>query len=221
MSEANDGKSRRDAVKKRARRPARGCLFFLLLLFFLALGAGAALWYFKPDLYGKLRGQLEGKAGEAMTKAGEAAGSLQAALPEKRDFLTLYYANPDFTKLVAVKKTISPQGDPEIRVRKAIELLTREGGPGTAPPLPQAIRLKAVYFGKDGVVTLDLLPGVGDLASWGVEGELLAVYSIVNSVADNVDSTQKVRILVGGKRVESLAGHVLIEEPLAPRRDLF
>ncbi|TAL15754.1 hypothetical protein EPN96_12310 [bacterium] len=214
MSDSSGGKSRKSAVKRRGRINKRGCLFLIFVIVFMLAGAGGALWYFKPDLFGKVKG-------EVTRRVGEAASALPSIKEGKRDSVTLYFADPKWTKLVAVKRPVASHGDPAVRVRKIIELLTREGGAGTAPPLPSSAKLKNAYFGKDGVIVVDMEPSLDEISSWGVSGELLAVYSIVNSVVENVEGATKVRILVDGKPKETLAGHVLIEEPLSPRRDIF
>lgn len=48
----------------------------------------------------------------------------------------------------------------------------------------------------------------------GSRAEILTVYGIVNSLV-GVESVEKVQILVNNERVLSLAGHVLIDEPLS------
>jgi len=41
----------------------------------------------------------------------------------------------------------------------------------------------------------------------GIENETLTVYSIVNSLAANIPSVKKVKILIQGQEVETLDGH--------------
>jgi spore germination protein GerM len=52
--------------------------------------------------------------------------------------------------------------------------------------------------------------------SGGSAGELLTVYSIVNTLAENIHGISRVQILVEGNEVETLAGHLDLREPLSP-----
>jgi hypothetical protein len=45
---------------------------------------------------------------------------------------------------------------------------------------------------------------------------MLTVYSIVNTAVANLDGIERVQILVEGKEVETLAGHLDLSKPLLP-----
>ena len=50
---------------------------------------------------------------------------------------------------------------------------------------------------------------------------MLALWSIVDTLAFNFPAdARRVRILVDGHEVESVGGHVALDAPLSPRRDL-
>ena len=48
--------------------------------------------------------------------------------------------------------------------------------------------------------------------------ELLTVYAIVNAVTANLPAVQRVQILVDGKEVDTIAGHVDVRRPLDAMR---
>jgi len=49
----------------------------------------------------------------------------------------------------------------------------------------------------------------------GALEETLTVYSIVDALTVNLPAILRVQILVGGKEVDTLAGHVDLRQPLA------
>ena len=49
----------------------------------------------------------------------------------------------------------------------------------------------------------------------GTTDELLSVYTIVNVLTLNLPAVHSVQLLVDGKEVETLAGHVDLRRPLA------
>jgi hypothetical protein len=44
--------------------------------------------------------------------------------------------------------------------------------------------------------------------------ELLTIYTIVNAITENLPAVTSVQLLVDGKEVETLAGHVDLRRPL-------
>ena len=61
---------------------------------------------------------------------------------------------------------------------------------------------------------VDLSPEVSTKHSGGSSTELLTVYAIVNAVAANLPTIQRVQILIDGREVDTLAGHVDLRRPL-------
>ena len=52
--------------------------------------------------------------------------------------------------------------------------------------------------------------------SGGSLDELLTVYALVNAVTTNVHEVAAVQILVDGREVDTLAGHIDLRQPLTP-----
>ena len=55
----------------------------------------------------------------------------------------------------------------------------------------------------------------------GSASELLAVYAVVNSIGLNVPEIRRVGVLVDGRPLDTLAGHLDLRRPLAPDRSLL
>ncbi len=82
-------------------------------------------------------------------------------------------------------------------------------------------RLKPVVVDK-GIATIDLSSEFVDGFSGGAEQESLTLNSIAHTLAACKESKiDKVRILVNGKSVESLGGHLDMTEPIEPLTDVL
>jgi hypothetical protein len=86
---------------------------------------------------------------------------------------------------------------------------------GYASAIPAGVTVRAVFAGARGEMYVDLSPEATTGHLGGSLDEVLAVYAIVNAVTINLPSVTAVQILVGGKEVDSLAGHVDLREPIA------
>lgn len=80
--------------------------------------------------------------------------------------------------------------------------------------LPEGTKILSYkYDAESKVATIDLGGTIKE--AQGSMGEIFAVYSIVNTLAD-VEGIDKVQILIEGEIVESLSGHIYLGEPLDP-----
>ena len=61
---------------------------------------------------------------------------------------------------------------------------------------------------------MDLSREVVNAHSGGSLDEMLTIYSIVNALAMNLPAVTSVQVLVDGKEVDTLAGHVDLRRPL-------
>ena len=97
------------------------------------------------------------------------------------------------------------------------ELLKGPSNPALLRNLPQDTVLRAAYLLPDGTALVDL-GGVTLSRGWsaGSHEELMAAYSIVQTVAANFAEVKRVRILINGVSAETLAGHVAIDRSLHP-----
>jgi hypothetical protein len=104
----------------------------------------------------------------------------------------------------------------------AVPMVVRELMKGPATPaglrlFPADTVVRAAYLLPEGTVIVDL--GGQTLAQgWGTGShqELMAAYSLVQSVTANFQEARRVRILLNGTPAETLGGHVSLARSLAP-----
>jgi hypothetical protein len=81
--------------------------------------------------------------------------------------------------------------------------------------VPADTRLRNVFVTDHGDAFVDLSGDVVAKHTGGSLDELFTVYTIVNALTVNLPAVQRVQILVDGKEVDTLAGHVDLRHPLA------
>lgn len=127
---------------------------------------------------------------------------------------TLFYGSADGAALVPVQREVTLA---EGTVPQAREILAAQLQP--APPpyvsvIPEGTALRAFYTTTRGDAFVDLSSDVSAKHPGGSSTELLTVYAIVNAVTANLPSIQRVQILIDGREVDTLAGHVDLRRPL-------
>lgn len=149
------------------------------------------------------------EAGPVVAAAGEREG-------EKKISVRLYYEAADGGGLVPEERAVPLAGDLGRQLQAVMEELVRGSETGLLPTLPAETKVLEVFVSARGVAYLDLSSEAQRAVTGGSRGELLAVYSIVNSVVVNFPAIKKVQVLIEDKPVSTLAGHVDLSRPLGP-----
>jgi spore germination protein GerM len=180
---------------------------------------GAALLVAAASLAWLLFVALPRWYGAPATRA-SAAPSAAAPLPPGRKIKArLYYVAEDGMRLVAVERDV-PYG--EGTVEQAREIINVQIAPvlnaGSQPlvsAVPPGTKLRALFVTEGGEAYVDLSREVSAAHVGGSVNELLTVYTMVNVLTANLPAVTSVQVLVDGKEVDTLAGHVDLRRPLA------
>jgi hypothetical protein len=126
---------------------------------------------------------------------------------------TLFYATAGGDGLLPVQREVPLA---EGLVAQGRQILTAQFAPPPAPyisAIPPGTTLRAFYVTEKGDAFVDV-SGISAAHPGGSLTELLTVHAIVNAVTANLPAVQRVQILVDGKEVDTIAGHVDIRQPL-------
>lgn len=121
----------------------------------------------------------------------------------------------DVRRHCLVQKTVQiPEGTVEDRIRAIVKALSRApANTDLARCVPPEASLRRVTV-AEGTATLDFDQAFAKRSFWaGSDTEILRLYGLVNAVT-HVEGVERVRLLVEGKPVESLGGHVETSGPL-------
>jgi spore germination protein GerM len=146
-----------------------------------------------------------------------AASSPAPAAPataERRINATLYYVSEDGMALVGTQREI-PFG--ETVLEQAEHIVRAQLAPAPQPlvsAVPAGTMLRALYVTQRGDAFVDLSADARTKHTGGALDELFTVYTIVNALTVNLPSVTRVQILIDGKEVDTLAGHVDLRNPL-------
>jgi hypothetical protein len=185
----------------------------------IAIFAAAAAWLLfsaLPRWYGQRRpSDAPGSAPAASTPAAAAARKITA---------TLYFISEDGMSLVGTQQEV-PFGEPI--AEQARYIVAAQLGAAPQPfvtAIPDGTSLRGLYITErecdpanstckhDAFV--DLSPEARTKHTGGALDELFTIYAIVNAVTVNLPTISRVQILVDGKEVDTLAGHVDLRHPL-------
>ncbi|HZR24604.1 MAG TPA: GerMN domain-containing protein [Vicinamibacterales bacterium] len=143
-----------------------------------------------------------------------AAPSTAPAPPGRKIKARLFYVAQDGTHLTGVEREIAYG---EGAVAQAREIVAAQVAPVAEPlvsAVPAGTSLRALFISDKGDAYVDFSHELVSSHPGGTTSELLTVYTIVDALAANLPAVRAVQILVDGKEVDTLAGHIDLRQPI-------
>ena len=182
-----------------------------------AIAAGWVLFFGLPKWYAARQAQPASAAG-AQATAPPSPSASSSSSPVRRITATLFFVTEDGMALTPVQREVPFGATTAEQARAILEAQLAPGGP-LASPIPGDTKLRDVFVTDRGDAFVDLSAEVAAKHGGGTLDELFTVYAIVDALTVNLPAISRVQILVDGKEVDTLAGHVDLRHPLAKSMD--
>jgi len=145
-----------------------------------------------------------------------AAATTTAPAPAESAHITatLFYASSDGRSLVPVRREVPLASTVVDQGRQILTVQLQEAPQPYVQVIPEGTTLRAFYVTDRGDAFVDLSGEIVSAHPGGSLNELLTVYAIVNAVVANLPAVQRVQLLVEGREVDTIAGHVDVRRPL-------
>jgi spore germination protein GerM len=176
--------------------------FLSTAVLILAFSAGALLFLLWPR-------------SDDGTATGAGTGPELAQGATRKIKAMLFYVSADGARLVPVERDVPFGEDTAEQARRIVEAQLASPPPEVASAIPPGTSLRALYVTDRGQAFVDLSREVTAAHPGGSVNEILTVYSIVEALTANLPAISTVQILVDGREVDTLAGHVDLRRPLS------
>ena len=135
---------------------------------------------------------------------------------------TLFFASEDGRGLRAVEHEVPLAEGTVAQARALVEAQLAAAAPAPlVSAIPAGTTLRGLYVSSRNEAFVDLDTAVRDKHPGGSLNELLTVYTIVNAIITNLPDVQSVQLLIGGREVDTLVGHVDLRRPLRKNDSLI
>jgi spore germination protein GerM len=198
--------------RKRKRRQSRGPAAAVLVLVAL-VGIGIAF----SRLYPGFRRASRTTARHPVTVSTPASPHRQTSAGTRTITGRIYFARVvnGRERMVPVDRELPAEAPAKPALE---ELISGELPEGCSRPLPKGTQLRSVSV-TDGIATADFSGELVSNFEGGSDNEGVAVYSIVNTLA-SLPGVKQVQILVDGKSIDSIGGHLDVSGPLSADSEL-
>jgi spore germination protein GerM len=126
---------------------------------------------------------------------------------------TLLFGSTDGRGLTREHRKVRQRGTLLDQIREVTDALIFGPHGVLVRTIPAETKVNSIYLLGDDTLVLDFSRELQTLHTGGTTGEILTVYSIVNTMSMNFNEVERVQILIDGDEVETLAGHLDLEQP--------
>jgi hypothetical protein len=168
-----------------------------------------------------LRRPARVSADELAASAGATPEPAPASEATRTINVKLFFEDPKGGGLVLEERSVEYHASLAKQLQVVVEELVRGSQTGAISPLAGNARVLEVFVTARGVAYVDLSKEISQGQHSASKAELLAVYSLVNSITLNFPAVKRVQILIDGSAVPTLAGHINLSRPLLPDMSLL
>ena len=194
-------KGRKEGQKKTRKKSRRRGVFILAVL--IGIGIGAFLLFrqevvniFKPEV-------------------------TKRSVSREQKNVILYFSDEEGEYLIGERDKITRRDRVEEEAKELLTELIRGPKGKLIPTLPPQTRLLTLHVDEKGVAKVSFSKAFTADHPGGSSAEIMTVYSIVNSLTTNFPQIKRVQILIEGKEIESIAGHLSLMKPISSKLDLI
>ncbi len=171
----------------------------------LAFVISSTFWLLKQSVPGAEELEREHLWEEDKTSIPAAAPQSPSSEAERRIRVTLYLLSNTGRTLATEEREIPFADSLQKQAKQVIQQLLDRG---TSSPFPEGVSLRELFITPQGLAFVDLSQELITNHPGGTCAEELTIYSLANTLITNFPAVKRVRILVEGREIQSLAGHL-------------
>ena len=126
----------------------------------------------------------------------------------------LFFLTADGMRLQPSEQEVEFGATTTAQARRLIEAQLQPPQAPLLSAVPAGTTLKELFLTDSGEAFVDLSAELSKNHTGGSLDEILTVYTLVSALTENLPSITRVQILIDGREVDTLAGHVDLRRPL-------
>ena len=140
---------------------------------------------------------------------------------KQKKLVVIYFSDPQERFLMPEKRYVYIENDSAQKAREIAKALVDGSKAGLINTFPAGVGIKDVKVNDEGTAFINFSKNLTKNHPGGSTAEMATIYSLTNSVTENVSSIKKVKILVDGKELPSIKGHISTKKAFTPNPELF
>ncbi len=153
------------------------------------------------------------------TYSGQLSSPQREAAREKIK-ASLYFSDSNERFLAAETRFIPKGKNQSAQVAEIVNALIEGPHEGLVRTVPEKSKLINARVDANGIAVVNFDSSFIENHPGGSSSEIATIYSLTNSITRNMPEIKRVKIVIDGKEMETLKGHIDARYPFAPNMDL-
>jgi hypothetical protein len=138
---------------------------------------------------------------------------------KEKQAVTLYFSDANERFLVPEKRFIQKKETPVQQAGEIVKALLDGSKTGKVNTFPPEVTFKDAKIENNSTIFVSFSKNLVQNHPGGSASEMATVYSLTNSLTANIPEIKAVRILIEGREVETLKGHISLKQPFSFNRE--
>ena len=146
---------------------------------------------------------------------------MDALKKKEKQVAQIYFSDPQERFLMPEKRYVIKENDAAAQAKEIVKALLEGSKAGLVNTFPVGVVLIDVKVGDAGIASVNFSKNLIKKYQGGSTAEMATIYSLTNSITQNVPTIKKVKILVEGKELSSIKGHISNQKAFSPDLELL
>jgi len=146
---------------------------------------------------------------------------MDALKKKEKQVAQIYFSDPQERFLIPEKRYVFKENDAAAQAKEIVKALLEGSKAGLVNTFPAGVVLIDVKMGDAGIASVNFSKNLIKKYQGGSTAEMATIYSLTNSITQNVPAIKKVKILVEGKELSSIKGHISTQKAFSPDLELL
>ena len=146
---------------------------------------------------------------------------MDALKKKDKQIAEIYFSDPQERFLMPEKRYVFKENDAALQAKEIVKALLEGSKAELINTFPVGVSLRDVKVGDAGIAFVNFNKNLIKLHPGGSTAEMATIYSLTNSITQNVPGIKKVKILVEGKEIPSIKGHISTQKAFRPDSELI
>lgn len=140
---------------------------------------------------------------------------------KERQVAILWFSDKQELLLVGEKRYIIRHSDAAAQAKEVVEALLEGSKEKNINTFPSGVILRDVKIDEAGIAYVNFASSLVKLHPGSSSTEMASINSLTNTLAQNVPEIKKVKILVEGREISSIKGHISTSKAFLPNPDIL
>lgn len=146
---------------------------------------------------------------------------MDATQKKERQMVEIYFSDQQERFLKPEKRYVIKEDDMAQQATEIVNALLDGSKSGLVNTFPDGVVLQGIKVSADGTALVNFNRNLVKSYPGSSTSEMATIYSLTNSITQNISGIKKVKILIEGKEVPSIKGHISTLKAYSPDLELI